>query len=91
MGAWPLAMGLTQWVQMKLAPTAADPTQAAVLNWMPVVVTFVLAKCSAGLVIYWTWNNLLSLLQQSLVMRRNVVRVAMWDRIQARFRRRGRG
>lgn len=78
-GAWPLLMGLTQWLQMKLTP-ASDPTQAAVLNWMPVIFTFMLAKFPAGLVIYWTWNNALSFIQQGIVMRRNGVRIEPWDR-----------
>jgi YidC/Oxa1 family membrane protein insertase len=71
-GAWPLMMGLSQWMQMKLTPPA-DPTQAAIMNWLPVVFTFSLAKFSVGLVIYWTWNNLLSAAQQLIVMRRNRV------------------
>src|SRR6266853_1842725 len=51
-GAWPLLMGFTQWVQVRLTPASPDPTQSAVLNWMPVIFTFMLAKFSAGLVIY---------------------------------------
>jgi YidC/Oxa1 family membrane protein insertase len=70
-GAWPLMMGLSQWVQMKLMPTPADPTQAAITNWMPVVLTFTLAKFPVGLVVYWTWNNLLSAVQQFIIMRKN--------------------
>jgi YidC/Oxa1 family membrane protein insertase len=84
-GAWPLVMGLTQWMQMRLTPASTDPTQSAILNWMPVVFTFMLAKFSAGLVIYWTWNNFLSVIQQSIVMRRNGVRVELWDKIRAMF------
>jgi YidC/Oxa1 family membrane protein insertase len=70
-GAWPLMMGLSQWMQMRLAPAQADPAQAAIMNWMPVIFTFSLAKFSVGLVIYWTWNNLLSTAQQMIVMRMN--------------------
>jgi YidC/Oxa1 family membrane protein insertase len=84
-GAWPVAMGFTQWLQMKLTPASADPTQLAVLNWMPVIFTFMLAKFSAGLVIYWTWNNSLSVIQQSLVMRRNGVKIELWDKLRAKF------
>ncbi len=84
-GAWPLLMGLTQWLQMKLTPASPDPAQAAVLNWMPVIFTFMLAKFSAGLVIYWTWNNSLSVIQQSLVMRRNGARIELWDKFRAIF------
>jgi YidC/Oxa1 family membrane protein insertase len=70
-GAWPLMMGLSQWLQMKLIPAPADPTQAAIMNWMPVIFTFSLAKFPVGLVIYWTWNNLLSAVQQFIIMRKN--------------------
>jgi len=87
-GAWPLLMGFTQWLQMRLAPRSPDPTQAAVLNWMPLIFTFMLAKFSAGLVIYWTWNNSLSVIQQGIVMRRNGVRIELWDNFRARFARR---
>jgi len=86
-GAWPLLMGLTQWLQMKLTPASPDPAQAAVLNWMPVIFTFMLAKFSAGLVIYWTWNNSLSVIHQSIVMRRNGVRIELWDKFRAIFTR----
>ena len=58
-------------MQMKLAPASADATQAAIMRWMPVIFTFSLAKFPVGLVIYWTWNNLLSALQQVIVMRRH--------------------
>jgi YidC/Oxa1 family membrane protein insertase len=90
-GAWPLIMGLTQWVQMKLSPASPDPAQSAILNWMPIIFTFALAKFSAGLVIYWTWNNFLSVIQQSIVMRRNGVRIEFWDSLRSRFTKRGNG
>ena len=73
-GAWPLIMGLSQWLQMRLTPAQADPTQAKIMNWMPVIFTFSLAKFSVGLVIYWTCNNLLSTAQQMIVMRINRAR-----------------
>jgi YidC/Oxa1 family membrane protein insertase len=91
LGAWPLLMGFTQWVQMKLAPASPDPAQSAVLNWMPVIFTFMLAKFSAGLVIYWTWNNSLSIIQQGIVMRRNGVRIELWDQVRAMFGKRKAG
>ena len=90
-GAWPLLMGFTQWVQVRLAPASTDPTQSAVLNWMPVIFTFMLAKFSAGLVIYWTWNNSLSVIQQSIVMRRSGVRIELWDKVRAMFGKRNAG
>ena len=90
-GAWPLVMGFTQWLQIKLAPASQDPTQSAIMSWMPVIFTFMLAKFSAGLVIYWTWSNSLSILQQAIVMRRNGVRFAWWDRFRAMFAKRKTG
>lgn len=90
-GAWPLVMGLTQWMQMKLTPASPDPAQVAVLNWMPVIFTFMLAKFSAGVVIYWTWNNFLSVIQQSIVMHRNGVRIELWDSLRARLAKRESG
>ncbi len=89
-GAWPLVMGFTQWIQMKLTPASPDPTQSAIMNWMPVIFTFMLAKFSAGLVIYWAWNNSLSVIQQSIVMRRNGVRIELWDKLRAMFTKGGR-
>jgi YidC/Oxa1 family membrane protein insertase len=79
LGIWPILMGITMWVQMKLNPTPTDPVQQAVFTWMPVLFTFMLAAFPAGLVIYWTWNNLLSILQQWVIMRRQGVKVELWD------------
>ncbi|NJL50655.1 MAG: membrane protein insertase YidC, partial [Blastochloris sp.] len=81
LGAWPLIMGLTMWVQMKLNPPATDPTQRLIFAWMPVMFTFMLASFPAGLVIYWTWNNALSIAQQAYIMRRNGVKVELWDNL----------
>jgi YidC/Oxa1 family membrane protein insertase len=69
-GAWPLLMGITMWLQTKLNPQPADPIQAKVMLFLPVIFTFLFATFPAGLVIYWTWNNLLSIAQQWLIMRR---------------------
>jgi YidC/Oxa1 family membrane protein insertase len=71
LGIWPILMGITMWVQMRLNPTPADPIQASMFNWMPLLFTFMLASMPAGLVIYWTWSNLLSILQQSFIMKRH--------------------
>ena len=57
LGIWPLIMGVTMWVQMRLNPPPPDPTQAMIFNWMPVIFTFMLGTFPAGLVIYWAWNN----------------------------------
>lgn len=70
LGVLPLAMGLSMWVQMKLNPTPPDPIQQQVFTYMPVVFTFMLAHFPAGLVLYWTWNNLLSFAQQAVIMKR---------------------
>jgi YidC/Oxa1 family membrane protein insertase len=79
-------MGVTMWVQMKLNPTPPDPTQQLIFGWMPVIFTFMLAGFPAGLVIYWAWNNTLSVLQQSFIMRRNGVKVELFDNLRTTFR-----
>lgn len=69
-GAWPLIMGGTMYLQQKLNPQPTDPVQAKIFMFLPIVFTFLLASFPAGLVIYWAWSNLLSILQQWLIMRR---------------------
>jgi YidC/Oxa1 family membrane protein insertase len=69
-GAWPLIMGLTMFLQQKLNPQPVDPVQARMFMLLPVVFTYMLAAFPAGLVIYWAWNNLLSIGQQWAIMRR---------------------
>ncbi len=69
-GIWPILMGITMVIQQKLSPASSDPTQAKILKWMPYVLTFVLAAFPAGLVIYWTWSNTLSILQQWLISKK---------------------
>jgi YidC/Oxa1 family membrane protein insertase len=85
LGIWPIIMGITMWFQMKLNPTPPDPTQKMIFDWMPLIFTFMLAGFPAGLVIYWAWNNLLSVLQQSYIMRRNGVKVELFDNLKATF------
>ena len=85
LGVWPIIMGITMWFQMKLNPTPPDPTQKMIFDWMPLIFTFMLAGFPAGLVIYWAWNNLLSVLQQSYIMRRNGVKVELFDNLRATF------
>ncbi|MEL6298434.1 MAG: membrane protein insertase YidC [Pseudomonadota bacterium] len=80
-GIWPLIMGITMWLQMQLNPQQPDPMQQAIFNWMPVVFTFLLASFPAGLVIYWAWNNILSLGQQYFIMKRQGVDVHLLDNI----------
>ncbi len=85
LGGWPLIMGVTMWFQMKLNPTPPDPTQKMIFDWMPVIFTFMLASFPAGLVIYWAWNNLLSVLQQSAIMRKNGVKIELFDNLKSTF------
>ncbi len=68
-GAWPLMMGVSMFLQQRLNPTPPDPVQAKLFLLMPIFFTYLLAHFPAGLVIYWTWNNLLSMTQQWLIMR----------------------
>jgi len=68
-GAWPLIMGMTMFLQQKLNPQPPDPMQAKMFMILPVVFTVMLAPFAAGLVIYWSWNNLLSIAQQWVIMR----------------------
>jgi len=63
-------MGATMVLQQRLNPKPPDPVQAQIFAWMPVVFTFLLATFPAGLVIYWTWNNLLSIAQQWIITRK---------------------
>jgi YidC/Oxa1 family membrane protein insertase len=75
-GIWPIIMGLTMWLQQKLNPAPADPMQAKIFMMLPIVFTFILAPFPAGLVIYWAWNNVLSIAQQWVIMRRMGVSVS---------------
>ncbi len=69
-GIWPLIMGASMYLQQKLNPQPADPIQAKIFLFMPIMFTFLLAQFPAGLVIYWAWNNVLSIGQQWIIMRR---------------------
>src|SRR5258708_3067092 len=71
------------WVQMQLNPQQPDPVQQKIFNWMPVIFTFMLASFPSGLVIYWAWNNVLSLLQQYTIMRKNNTEVHLWKNLGA--------
>jgi YidC/Oxa1 family membrane protein insertase len=86
-GVWPLIMGITMFLQMRMNPTPPDPTQAMIFNWMPVVFTFMLASFPAGLVIYWAWNNFLSILQQGVIMKRQGAKIELWDNLAGLFRK----
>jgi len=81
LGIWPIVMGVTMWVQMRLNPTPPDPVQAQLFNWMPVLFTFMLGMFPAGLVIYWAWNNTLSIIQQATIMKRQGVEINLLGNI----------
>jgi YidC/Oxa1 family membrane protein insertase len=69
-GIWPLIMGFTMWLQTKLNPQPTDPIQAKVMQFLPLMFIFLFATFPAGLVIYWSWNNILSIAQQWAIMKR---------------------
>jgi YidC/Oxa1 family membrane protein insertase len=84
-GAWPVMMGVTMWVQMKMTPSPPDPAQAAVYGWLPAVFTVLLARAPAGLVIYWTWNNALSIVQQGVIMAHHGVNMPLFGQLKGVF------
>jgi YidC/Oxa1 family membrane protein insertase len=85
LGVWPIIMGITMWFQMKLNPSPPDPTQKMIFDWMPLIFTFMLASFPAGLVIYWAWNNTLSVAQQSVIMQRHGAKIELWDNLKGLF------
>ena len=86
-GIWPIIMGFSMFLQMKMNPEPPDPVQKTMFTWMPVIFTFMLGSFPSGLVIYWTWNNLLSVLQQYLIARRAGAKVELWDNLSGMFRK----
>ncbi|MBD1152053.1 membrane protein insertase YidC [Pelagibacterales bacterium SAG-MED22] len=75
-GAWPIAMGISMFVQMKLNPAPTDPMQAKIFMFFPLFLTIILAPFPAGLVIYWTINNILTMAQQVFIMKRTTIKTA---------------
>ena len=73
-GAWPVAMGVSMWVQQKLNPAPTDPMQAKIFMFFPLFLTIILAPFPAGLVIYWTVNNILTMAQQVFIMKRTTIK-----------------
>jgi YidC/Oxa1 family membrane protein insertase len=71
---------------MKLNPAPPDPAQKMMFDWMPVIFTFMLANFSSGLVIYWAWNNTLTVAQQSFIMHRNGAKVELFDNLRDSLR-----
>ncbi|WP_273756803.1 membrane protein insertase YidC [Bartonella sp. MM73XJBT] len=86
-GAWPLIMGITMFLQMRMNPSPQDQTQAIIFAWMPVIFTFMLASFPVGLVIYWAWNNILSIIQQGIMMKRQGVKIELFDNLKAMWRK----
>ncbi len=80
-------MGVTMFLQMKMQPEPTDPTQKMMFIYMPVIFTFMFGSLPAGLVIYYAWNNLLTLLQQSIIMKRAGSRIELFDNLRGMFRR----
>jgi len=89
LGIWPIIMGITMFVQMQMNPAPPDPTQAMIFKWMPIVFTFMLASFPAGLVIYWAWNNFLSVIQQGVIMRKHGAEIALMDNLRSMFSGKG--
>ncbi len=73
-GVWPVAMGLSMYVQQKLNPAPTDPMQAKIFMFFPLFLTVILAPFPSGLVIYWTVNNILTMAQQVVIMKRTTVK-----------------
>ena len=73
-GIWPILMGLTMYIQQKLNPSPPDPIQARIFMFLPLFITILLAQFAAGLVIYWTTNNVLSIIQQWIINKRTTVK-----------------
>ncbi len=86
-GAWPILMGISMWLQMKLNPAPADKTQAMIFAWMPWIFMFMLGSFASGLVIYWVANNMITFTQQYLIMRSQGVQPNVLGNILSTFRR----
>ncbi len=76
-GAWPIAMGVSMFIQQKLNPAPTDPMQAKIFMFFPLFLTVILAPFPAGLVIYWTVNNILTMAQQVFIMKRTTVKTSI--------------
>lgn len=84
-GVWPLAYGATMVALQNLSPPVGDPTQRAIMRWLPVIFLIFFALSPAGLVIYWTWSNLITLTQQYIIMRRTGVETTLDTFLKKRF------
>lgn len=90
-GVWPILYGISMWGVTALSPQAADPIQRRIFQLMPILFTFMFATFAAGMVIYWTWSNVLSILQQYVIMRREGVETEIDKFIAKRFSKAGAG
>jgi YidC/Oxa1 family membrane protein insertase len=86
-GAWPIMYGVSMWALQALSPPPTDPVQAQIFRLLPILFTFMFAAFPAGLVIYWTWSNTLSILQQYVIMRRQGVETQLDTWLKKRFAR----
>jgi len=86
-GVFPILMGVTMWLQQKLNPAPTDQTQRMIFAWMPWVFMFLLGRFASGLVIYWTANNVITFLQQYLIMRSQGVNVDILGNIKASLKK----
>ncbi|CAN5775485.1 membrane protein insertase YidC [soil metagenome] len=86
-GIWPILMGVSMWLQMKLNPAPTDKTQAMIFAWMPWVFMFILGSFASGLVIYWVANNTITFIQQYAIMRSQGVNPNVLGNITSAFRR----
>jgi YidC/Oxa1 family membrane protein insertase len=84
-GVWPILYGISMMALQALSPPPTDPIQAQIFRLLPILFTFMFAAFPAGLVIYWTWSNTLSILQQYVIMRRQGVETQLDTFLKKRF------
>ena len=84
LGVWPLLYGITMWLTTAMNPPAGDPIQQRIFQLFPIIFTFTLSQFAVGLVIYWCWSNVLTIIQQYIIMRRYKVENPI-DKIIARL------
>ena len=87
LGVLPIFLAISMWLQQKLNPAPADPTQKMVFAWMPWIFMFMLGSFASGLVLYWIANNLITFVQQYLIMRSHGSKPDIFGNIRSSFRR----
>ena len=85
LGVLPILLGISMWLQQKLNPAPADPTQQMIFAWMPWVFMFMLGSFASGLVVYWITNNTLTFIQQYTIMRRHGYKPDVFGNIRSGF------